>query len=443
MLFLGVFTACAVGALFSPLLGVIGYMAHYCIGPERQWWGEVVGHWGIRYSFMLGAATAVGILIHYRKLRFGASVLVGQETLALLFLGVVWLTRVIGEDPSWQKEAFPGQDPLHLKMTKVILFALMLTHVVTNMKDLDRIMWLLVITSLMLGLQAYDISHKGYYQGRLETVGGPDFRESNFLAAHLGAMLPVIGAQFLRSDWRGKAACAVAGVFATNAIILTRSRGAVVGLAIGAVAALLLSPKKHRLKILAGLAVAVAGGLYLTDPGFIERARTINAPEEERDASAQARIDVWRGGARMAAANPMGVGPGNFRHAIGRYAPEYPDRDAHNAFVRCAGELGFPGLILYIAVIGNAFRVLGRVARRARNLPDADGVKFLYMAYGIGVGLIIYLGCGLTVSTLYGEGLWWLFLLPVCLDRALDNVLIERGLDSEVTLRQPVPADAP
>lgn len=429
LLFLGLFAACAAGALFSPLLGVLGYMAHYCVGPERQWWGMEVSHWGLRYSFALGAATALGTLLHYRKLRFGASLLTSQELLALAFLAVVWLTLVFGEDTTWQQKAFSDQDAIHVKMAKVVFFTLMLTHVVTVRKNVDRVVWLLVITSLMLGVQAYDTPHEWYNKGRLETVGGPDFRESNILAAHLAAVLPLIGMQFLRTDWRGKILCLVAGVFATNAIILTRSRGAVVGLAVGSAVALLAAPGKHRAKIFAGLAVVLAGGLYLTDPGFIERAKTIDATEEERDTSAQSRIEIWQGGIEMALANPLGVGPGNFRSAIGRYAPQHPDRDAHNTFVRCVGELGFTGLLVYVVVIVNAFRMLVRIARRARSLPQPDQDKFLYLSYGLAISLTIFMGCSMTVTLLYTEGLWWFLLMPVCLGRALDNALPEACLN--------------
>ena len=38
LLFLGGFAAVAVATFFHPLIGVLGYAANYCIGPERQWW---------------------------------------------------------------------------------------------------------------------------------------------------------------------------------------------------------------------------------------------------------------------------------------------------------------------------------------------------------------------------------------------------------------------
>jgi O-antigen ligase len=439
ILLLGVFAICAVGALVEPMLGVLGYMGHYCTGPETQWWSAPVRYWGIRYSYWLALATAVGLILHRHRWAFGKTWLTGQETMMLLFLGITWLSVAIGEDSSWQAAA--GEDPW--KLTKVILFAMMLSHIVTNMRNLNWVLWLFVVSSLMLGVQAYDAAHAGILsgEGRLDAVGGPDFRESNFLAGFLGAMLPLIGMQFLRTSWLGKALCLFAGVFTANAIVLTRSRGGLVGIALGCVAAVVLSPKKHRVKVLAGLVVALLGGIYLTNPQFVERSSTILAAEEERDASAQSRIEIWQGGVEMLLANPMGVGVNNFSRAIERYAPQHPLRDAHNTFVRCAGELGFPGIILLTAMVGNALWTLRRVIREARALPESHGDKVVFAAYGMTVGLVTLLGTGLTTSMVYTEALWWFLVLPVCLDRALENALADlRAKQDLVTVAYPGPA---
>ena len=428
ILFLGLFVVCAAGAPMMPMLGVLGYMGHYCTGPEFQWWAAPLRPWGIRYSFLLALATAVGLARNHRNWAFGKSLLTGQEKMMLLFLGIVWLSVAIGEDSSWQETM--GGDPFYWKMTKVIIFALMLSHIVTNMTNLNWVLWLFVVSSLMLGVQAYDAAHAGIMSegGRLESVGGPDFHESNFLAGFLGAMLPLIGVQFLRTSWLGKALCLFAGVFTANAIVLTRSRGGLVGIAMGCVAAVVLSPKKHRVKVLAGLVVALLGGIYLVDPQFVGRASTIAAPEDEMDTSARSRVEIWQGGVEMLLANPMGVGAGNFTRAIERYAPQHPLRDAHNTFVRCAGELGFPGLILLTVMVGNALWTLRRVIREARALPESHGDEVVLAAYGMTVGLVTLLGTGLTTSMVYTEALWWFLVLPVCLERVAENTAAELGL---------------
>ena len=418
LLFGGLLLLCTVGALLDPVLGILGYMGHYCVGPDRQWWAVPINRLGIRYSYTLALVTAVGIVLNWRRLRFGRFLL-GQEKLMLLFLGVVWLALLIGEQTVGR---YTVTDHPSVKLAKVTIFALMLSHVVTDLKRLDWVLWVLVVGTLILGLQAYDTPRGAFMKGRLETIGGPDFSEANVLPAFLSAMLPLVGIQFLRSGWVGRAICLLSGAFAANAIVLTRSRGALVGLAVGAVVAAVLARRRYRTKILVCLVIAALGGLYLTDAGFRSRARTISRPEDQRDASAQSRLEIWKGGLRMVLANPLGVGPGNFHQSIGRYAPRHSGRDAHNTFVRCAGDLGVPGIAVLVALIVSAFRTLKIARVQAETLPQSLRDRVYLINYGLAVGLVSFLGCGLTITLVYNEALWWLLVLPVCSQRAVANL---------------------
>jgi glycosyltransferase involved in cell wall biosynthesis/O-antigen ligase len=422
LLFLGGFAAVAVATFFHPLIGVLGYAAHYCTGPEQQWWAAAVKDWGLRYSFTLAALTAVSTFIHRRELNYGKVLLVRHEKLLLLFLGAVWLAYLLAEPTEGRYSTI---DPPAVKMVKVVIFILMLTHIVTTRKQLDAFLWVLVIGAMVLGIQAWMTPRSQFLHGRLQGIGGPDFTEANFLAAYLAAMLPLIGVMFLRTTWPGKVLCLGSGVFVTNAIILTRSRGALVGFAGGLLTAALLAPRKYRAKILIGVVVASIGGYALTDPQFIQRAATITRDSEERDRSAQSRLEIWEGGVAMFQDHPMGVGPGNFYQNIGRYSPANAGRDAHNTFVRCFTELGFLGIAIFLVLLGNAAITLIRMIRRSRMLPAEEGRYLLLAAYAIAVSLATFVTSGLTVSFIYTEATWWLLALPVCLERAVANLEAE------------------
>lgn len=419
ILFIGLFALCSCGALVAPIFGALGYMGHYCVGPEKQWWAAPFSHLGIRYSFTLAALTALGMVLHWNKLRFG-KFLMSQEKLILLFLGVVWLGVLIGDETIGR---YTTVDHPSLKMTKVILFALMLSHVATNTKNLHWVIWVLVLGAMVLGMQAYDTPRQAFFQGRLETVGGPDFRDANHLAGFLGAMLFFIGAQFLRSGLAGRSVCFVAGAFAAEAIVRTRSRGAMIGVMGGAMVAFFLAPKKHRSKVLVGIILAAMGGFYLSDTQFRSRAMTIKRSEADRDASAQSRLEIWSGGGKMLSANPMGVGIGNFYQNIGRYAPMHRGRDAHSTFVRCACELGVLGITVFILLVANAVRILIGIIKRTRVMPEKYGKHILWMSYGSLTALAALLTYGLTGTAIYMEALWWMLVMPVCLSRAVDNLI--------------------
>ncbi|MFO7775820.1 MAG: O-antigen ligase family protein [Candidatus Hydrogenedentota bacterium] len=436
VLFLGLFVVCTVGALYTPLLGVLGYVAHYCIGPDRQWWNAPIGHWGLRYSFTLAVATAIGMALHWRRLRFGKSLLTRHEWLIVLFLGVVWFSTLIGPET----ERYTIVDHPSVKFTKVAVFLFMLTHIITTQRNLDVLFWVLIVGGLVLGLQAFTTPYSAFQSGRLERVGGPDFSDANTLGGYLGGLLFIVAVQFIRSGWRGRLVCFLAGGFIANAIVLTRSRAAVMGVAAGALVAAILSPRKHRRKIILGLVLAGLGFLYLADPQFLERTSTITTDAEQMDASAVSRIDLAKAGMRMMVDHPLGVGVGNFYQSIGRYAPEYAGRDAHNTFVRCAGELGFPGLLVFLLIIASALITFYRVMRKTKAYETLDAHNLSLMAYGGMAALTAFLAYGLTHTITYAEFLWWWLALPACLTRVMENEAAEQNitprLDNEETGRR-------
>ena len=429
---MGLLIVCGGGALLTPILGVAGYIGHYTIGPERQWWAASINQLGIRYSYSLALLTVVGMALNWQKLNFGKSFFTRQEKLILTFLGIVWLSWHLGSETVGRYAGVV--DHPTVKFTKVVVFAMMMSHIVTNLKNLDRLLWVLIFGAMILGMEAYSVPREAYTKGRLNNVGGPDFSEANALAAYLAAMLPIIAVQFLRSGWMGKGICLVAGVFATNAVILTRSRGAVIGIVTGLLTALILSPAKHRGKIVVGLIVLVIGGIYLADPQFINRISTIRSSEDERGSSAQSRIEIWQGGIKMFMDNPLGVGPGNFYQNIGDYAGKYPGRDAHNAYIRCACELGILGIGIYSALIINALIFFRRIMKQARELPRAAQDQLVLTSFAFAVCLAVLIGSSITMTLLYMEGLWWILIMPACLQRAMENIKIDLTSSTEPVL---------
>jgi len=431
----GFFVVTAAGALWNPLLGIIGYVGHYCVGPDQQWWNAPLRPLGLRYSFTLALTTAAGMVLHWPKLRFGRELLTRQEKLVLLFLGLVWLSVLIGPETTGRYTK-PGIDHPSVKFTKVVIFALMLTHVVTTRKDLDRVLWVLVVGALILGLQAWSTPRRAFLRGRLEGVGGPDFTDANAFAVYMAAMLPLIGVQFLRSRWLGKALTFVAAAYAANAVVLARSRGAFVALAGGVVTAAVVAPQRHRKKIALGLILAIAGGFYLADPQFIERMSTITTEETEMGQSSANRIEIWRAGLRMFKDHPLGVGAGNFYQTIGQYAPQHAGRDAHNTFIRCMCELGIQGIAAFALLIGWAVPSLLRMRRVPRGVAAPERHRRELVSYAFLVSLVIVLAGCLTLSLVYVEFLWWFLLLPVCLGRSIANY------DADLALA-PAAAQAP
>jgi putative inorganic carbon (hco3(-)) transporter len=73
---------------------------------------------------------------------------------------------------------------------------------------------------------------------------------------------------------------------------------------------------------------------------------------------------------RIAASNPvLGVGIGGYLEANARYAPQLGAHDAHNTYVSLAAEMGLPGLLLWLGLVGS---VLAQVRRRRAHLEADD-----------------------------------------------------------------------
>jgi len=438
------FVLVCVGALFSPIIGMAGYVLHYHISPERHWWEAPLSSWGIRYSFILAICLVVGFALKFRWLRYGKNFFTTHEVLVVLFLAVIWFSAIIGEGAPENLSA-TGEvaksvvDPPEIKFTKVVIFLLVLTHLATDMKSLKIFLWTLILGVLYLSWQGYWAPRSMFVTGRLEGIGGPDFADSNSFGGHLAACLPIIGVMFLRSSWKGKLVCLVTGVLAVNAIILTRSRGVTVAIAGGMLAAVLAAPKDLRKMILVSVIVAAIGGYALTDPGFWRRAETITADERQRDASAQSRIDIWMASLRLLEDHPLGVGAGNFPGAIHGYLPQYAPKDAHNSYVLCYSELGVQGIIVYLLVIGSSVHILWRIRSKCGALPEQQRRDIALLNYGLAVSLSILILRGLTMSRLYTEGAWWILVLPLCLSRAVDNLKadLDASKDSEETSGTP------
>jgi putative inorganic carbon (hco3(-)) transporter len=383
-----------------------------------HWWGQMAPAIAERYSLTIAVSTTLGVIIHYSKLKYNRA-LETQETLFLIFLAVIWATV-------FHSNLYPSIPYDVYKMTKVILIVLLASHVITTLKSYEGMLWVLILSGLFLAVQLY-CGGGDYRDGRFAVgVGGSDFAETNFLAAHFSFLLPLLGIMFLKPTWKGKLVCVLSAPFLMNSIVLTRSRGAILALGIGILAIiwLVLRLGKHRKKVFFAIFLAASLGTFLTDTGFRQRMMTIQLEEQKRDESAEGRIAAWKAAWQMANDNPLGVGVGQFFSVVGKYNPDIAGRDTHNTYLRCLAELGFHGAAVLLLMIFTAFTTLNGVARAAKLISSSNlREAFLLHVLGMRVALIIYLSAAVFISSVYIEEFYWLLMFPVFLKRAFENEL--------------------
>jgi len=207
-------------------------------------------------------------------------------------------------------------------------------------------------------------------------------------------------------------------------ILLTQSRGVFLGLLVGFGPALVSRLRKRSsgtaaaaLIIVAAIAVVVpqaswhrlAGITNLTSSETMAQAREEkNAYDQMAASSAAERRLILENGLRIVAGHPvLGVGIGCFREGMVRQEPRLGKRDAHNTYLSVAAEMGLPGLLLWLGLVGSVLTQVRR--RRARLEADNRTIDALWIqraVIGFLVASIFASYSGITMFYLFLGILW-------------------------------------
>ena len=400
--------------LIHPEWGLYAYLSTYNISPFQQWWGAFLPDFAKRYNMFFVIAMAAGMVLQYRKLKC-PEVFSTHEGLLVVFIMMCWVSSLTG--PTFHV------DELQWKMLKIGTVLLMATRIITTRERFERTLLALIAVGGYLGYALHS-GAGGWMGGRFDRgFGGSDFAEGNFLAAHFAWLLPLAGVRFLAGDKKMKALCAVSGALMVNAVIITRSRGAFLALALGAAATLWYLPRLrvYRKQIVVGLVVGLVGALSLTDRAFWERMSTLESDKVEEDASAQSRLEAWKVALRMWGDYPLGVGVGRYKDHAGHYNPNLAGRDTHNTYLRCLAETGAQGLVVLLLLIFSSLKMLRKIERQAAVLEDRVATFYFMNAFALRISLIIYLTAAFFISSVYIEEFYWFLMFPLFLMRALKN----------------------
>lgn len=414
ILYLFMFFFTVFGSIFStPFLGVMGYIITYHINPVSQWWGSYVPQPLQRYAMIYGLATLIGIIVHNQKLNY-KKLFESQEILLIFLLIAIWISIPLGLN------LIVGIDENAIKMTKVTLMVLMVSHLITDLKKYEIMVYVFIFTGLYLGIQTYNAPAHLFISGRLGGgIGGSDLSNGNMLAAHFSMVLSFIGVMFLKSGWKTKLLCMISAAFILNGIVLIRSRGSFLGLLCGAACAAFFAKKVYRKKIVYILLAGLIAGGILVNKDFIERMKLIKTDVEEMDTSALSRIEVWMLSLDIIRDHPLGVGVGNSARILYRYNKVYEGKDTHNTYLRALTDLGYHGLFIYCLLMVNAFRILSYTDKLISRFNVNE--DFYWHTYAVKIGLISYFITVIFVSATYIEEFFWFVMFPVLLKRCVEN----------------------
>ena len=419
-------------SLIHPILGVVNYMMVYQMNPTTGWWGKPMAKLGIRFSMTAAVFMVLGMALNWGRLPRTRTLICTWQALLIALVIIAAISRLIGvEVTDW-----PTQLTIE-KFAKMSFFVLCVTHLVSDRRNFNIVVWTLVCGSLVLGYDAFTAPRWEFIRGRLSAVGGPDFRDSSGLAVHMAAMLPLIGVALLTAKrWTWRILALLSGAFTVNTIILCRTRSAFLALLAAAVAAILLAPQRRRSRVYAAILVAVVAGNSLTDEYFWDRMNTLRDEEYmAEDPAASLRRMVWAAASKMISDHPQGVGCGNFARVVGDYDRRVLYRGSHSTFVLCCAELGIHGVIVFALLILTSFVQLYDCRRLAAQSRDPPAT--MLMSYGIALSMIVYLTAGFFTERFYVESFWWVLALPTCFSRAVRREIAEAELEPELRARAP------
>lgn len=183
----------------------------------------------------------------------------------------------------------------------------------------------------------------------------------------------------------------IGGILAS--LVLTASRGGFLGLIVGGLAVIVLSPGWSVVKKTLTVAVPTLGMLLLAPDGYWDQMGTILNPQDDYNLTSETgRLAIWTRGLGYVAEYPVfGVGPDNFVRSgwfisdVGRaglVGASIRDQAPHNSFLQIWAELGSVGLSIWLGIL--AYGVLAPLRLRKR-MPrywlerGSSDQRFLYL----------------------------------------------------------------
>jgi len=364
----------AVVSLFNPFYGLLIYFCFAIIKPESLWhWSVPVGN----YSRIIGVALLLGWALNgfgnwdFRRAR-------PIVFLLLAYFGWMILSAINAEvspDVAWGKVE---------SIAKIVLPFLAGVTLIDSVTKLKQVAWVIVISQ---GYLAYDLN-RAYYDGYNRLVAD-GFGSMDNNSVSIG-MVCVAGLAFFlgmgeKNMWR-KLLCFGCAALMVHVPMFGMSRGGQLAVIITGFVSFFLIRKQPR--DYAFFAVAVMMGLMLAGPQVRERFATVFVDAEERDYSANSRLELWQDCFDVMVRNPLvGVGPAHWPLIAHDYG--WPRlKAAHSIWFETGADIGFPGLGFFVGFYAVTVWLQWQLLRRPE-LPDPVFADIARMVIAAIVGFAV------------------------------------------------------
>lgn len=359
-LFLALLVALVPVCFFRPFIGILAWTCVSYGNPHRFTWGFARE---LPVAMVVAIATILGFTFSSAR-RFPP---MKRETILLLILWVWFALTTV--NVYFSPEFFHHfQDSLNrlVEVSKMLLMTFFAMMLIT---DERRLRWWYVVTAGSFAILALKGALFGAQTGGQFRVMGPEnslVEDNNAFGLALNMCLPMYFYLARLEDSRGRRlTLRIAFLLTIIAVILTYSRGALIGLAV--VLLTLAFKSRYKVPALAVFTIAAFSILSLAPTKWVERMETLKTAKDT-DPSALSRINAWTLATRLALDYP--VSGGGFKTFTAPIYDKYGLREGpvvlgpHSIYFQVLGEHGFPGLILFLALIFSCFLSCRKIRRQ-------------------------------------------------------------------------------
>ena len=366
----------SIASIVNPYIGVLIYISFAILRPDELWsWSVPKGN----YARIIAIASLAGWALHgFGRWDLGR----GKTIIQILILYFGW---IIASTVLAPRQMLAWEFVEHY--AKIVLPILVGITTITTIRQLKVLAWVILLSQAFPAYELNMTYFAGYNRLAEEGSGGVD---NNGYAISLVSCMGL--ACFLTwhlERWWQKAIAGACTVFMGHAILLSFSRGGMLGLIVFATASFAAMPKGRKECIAFALALTV--GLALAGPQVRARFETAFADENgKREASAESRLFLWAACWDTMTQYPVfGVGPDHMPLRMDQYGFRQ-GKEAHTLWLQTGAELGFPGMFLLLAFYVICIIRLWPIARGKTIVADP---WFVYLARAV-IGSL----CGFVVS---------------------------------------------
>ncbi|MBI5514982.1 MAG: O-antigen ligase family protein [Deltaproteobacteria bacterium] len=373
----------AVGSLMNPRLAVYCLVWYDNLRPNDDPMMDILFWTSIPFSKIYTAVLLFYLLFQYRRFRMTSDTF--HWTIALFFFAVVNSALFA---PCFGPAIGRVDDYFKLLLQYYFICAFLREE-----KHLRSLLW--ANGSVAMSIALYYCYTKFIKGGRpWEGATG----DRNEMAMYMVMVMPMFMIMGLTSTKRFvKLVCfGSLGPLALT-ILFCGSRGGLLGM--GAVMGYMLYRMHHkRWLVVMGVFIALVG-LANVPPEIAARFTSIGTASK-KDASAIGRINAWGCAKGILRDRPLsGMGVGNFLVDFRRYAPDPEDvHVAHSSFFQLMGDMGYPGLILWIYMVLSLWLVASWLEMRVVRLERGRWTDTRYYLAVVKGGWVGYVLCGSFLS---------------------------------------------